>query len=55
MSGEIIEQNNKLISDPVLLNNDPYNEGWIVKIKISDISEYDSLLNSDQYKELIGY
>lgn len=55
MSGEIIEQNSKLIADPVLLNQDTYNEGWIVKIKISDISEYDSLLNSEQYKELIGY
>ncbi len=55
MSGEIIEQNSKLIADPALLNQDPYNEGWIVKIKISDISEYDSLLNFEQYKELIGY
>ena len=55
MSGEIIEQNSKLIADPALLNQDPYNEGWIVKIKIYDISEYDSLLNFEQYKELIGY
>ena len=37
MSGEIIEQNSKLIADPALLNQDPYNEGWIVKIKIYDI------------------
>ncbi|MCK8522440.1 glycine cleavage system protein GcvH [Aquimarina sp. D1M17] len=54
VSGEIIEFNETLESDPELVNSDPYGEGWMVKIKISDTSQIDSLLSADGYKEVIG-
>lgn len=54
LSGEIIEFNDSLESNPEKVNSDPYGDGWMVKVKLSDASEVDSLLSSDQYKELIG-
>ncbi|WP_159801012.1 glycine cleavage system protein GcvH [Flavobacterium sp. MK4S-17] len=54
LSGEIIEFNDSLESTPEKVNSDPYGEGWMVKVKISDPSEESGLLSSDQYKELIG-
>jgi len=54
ISGEILEVNNKLDSEPELINSDPYGEGWIVKIKISDISEIESLLSKKDYGDLIS-
>jgi glycine cleavage system H protein len=46
--------NENLDGNPELVNTDPYNEGWMVKVKITDASELDSLLDSEGYKELIG-
>ncbi|WP_109301481.1 glycine cleavage system protein GcvH [Aquimarina sp. AU474] len=54
LSGEIVEFNEGLESDPELVNNDPYGEGWMVKIKMSDTSQIDDLLSADGYKEIIG-
>jgi len=54
LSGEIIEFNTGLESDPEKVNSDPYGDGWMIKVKISDASEIDSLLSSEAYKELIG-
>ena len=54
LSGEVIEFNNSLESDPEMVNSDPYGKAWMIKIKISDPSEIESLLSSDAYKELIG-
>ena len=54
ISGEVIEFNEELEGNPGLVNTDPYNEGWIIKIKPSDLSEVDALLSAEQYKELIG-
>ena len=54
ISGIIVEINDKLESQPELINSDPYGEGWIVKIEISNSDEMDSLLSSDDYKGLIG-
>lgn len=54
MSGEIIEFNENLETNPELINSDPYGDGWMIKVKISDASEWDSLLTAEQYKELIG-
>lgn len=53
VKGEVIEFNAELESNPEIVNKDPYGEGWIVKIKISDTSELDGLLDADGYKELI--
>mgnify|MGYP001488771178 CR=1 FL=1 len=54
ISGSIMEINDKLESEPELINSDPYGEGWIIKIKISDSSEVDALLSDNDYKSLIG-
>ena len=54
LSGEIIEFNEALESNPEIVNSDPYGEGWMIKIKISNLDEIDSLLSNDSYKELIG-
>ena len=54
VSGSIIEINNKLESEPELINSDPYGEGWIVKIEISNIPEIDALLSDVDYNNLIG-
>lgn len=54
LSGEIVEFNDSLESKPEKVNSDPYNEGWMVKIKISDTSEIDQLLSYEAYKELVG-
>ena len=54
MSGEIVEFNDALESDPGLINSDPYGAGWIVKVQISDPSEFDELLSEEDYKKIIG-
>jgi len=54
LSGEVIEFNEGLEDSPESVNSDPYGEGWMIKIKISDPSEIDSLLSADDYKEIIG-
>jgi glycine cleavage system H protein len=54
LSGEIIEFNEELENTPENVNTDPYGLGWMVKVKVADIAEVDSLLSSDAYKELIG-
>jgi len=53
LSGELIELNEALDGNPELVNSDPYGEGWMVKLKISDASEFDSLLDATAYGNLI--
>jgi glycine cleavage system H protein len=54
LSGEIIAFNDDLESSPESVNTDPYGAGWMIKVKISNLDEIDSLLSSESYKELIG-
>jgi len=54
LSGEIIEFNEQLESEPEKVNTDPYGEGWMIKIKISDNTEIDQLMDHEAYKALIG-
>jgi glycine cleavage system H protein len=54
LSGEIIEFNDNLESNPEAVNSDPYGAGWMVKVKISDASEAAQLLSSEDYAALIG-
>ena len=54
LSGEIIAFNDDLESAPESVNTDPYGAGWMIKVKIADLGEIDSLLSSEAYKELIG-
>ncbi|HPO10299.1 MAG TPA: glycine cleavage system protein GcvH, partial [bacterium] len=54
LSGEVIATNDRLANEPDLLNKDPYGEGWIFQIRISDQSELKSLLDADAYQALIA-
>ena len=53
VSGEVVEFNEALESAPELVNASPYDEGWIIKIKFSDPSEFDTLLKAEEYKESV--
>jgi len=53
LSGEVAEINESLNDEPEKVNQDPYNEGWMIKIKISDESEKEELLGSEQYEDLL--
>ena len=53
LSGKVIETNSELEDRPELVNEDPYGEGWIIKIDISDISELSNLLSYEDYKNLV--
>jgi len=54
VSGKVLEVNEKLKEKPELINEDPYNEGWIAKLEITNPEEYNSLLTAEEYKKLIG-
>ena len=53
VSGEILEVNPALEESPDIINKDPYNKGWMVKMKLSNLSEVDDLLSVEKYKELL--
>ena len=53
LSGEIVEVNEGLSDSPENVNSDPYGEGWMVKVRLSDQSELDQLMDVNQYKELL--
>jgi glycine cleavage system H protein len=54
VSGEITAVNDRLDKEPALVNTDPYGDGWMIRIKVADQSEVDSLLDSDAYTKQIG-
>jgi glycine cleavage system H protein len=54
LSGKVIKINESLKEKPELINEDPYNNGWIAILEFSNPQEYDNLLSSDEYKKLIG-
>ncbi len=54
LSGEIIELNSKIEESPELVNTDPYGEGWMIKMRITDTSQLDALLSKEAYTEVIG-
>ena len=54
LSGEIIEFNELLESEPEKVNDDPYGEGWMIKVQISDSSEIDKLMSAEDYKTMVG-
>ncbi|MCL1822074.1 MAG: glycine cleavage system protein GcvH [Prolixibacteraceae bacterium] len=53
VSGDVAEVNKLLADVPEAINNDPYGEGWMIKIKISDQSEIDQLLSPEEYREML--
>ena len=54
VSGEVIEFNEALEDSPEMVNDDPYGNGWMIKLKCDDLSEIENLLSATEYKELIG-
>lgn len=54
VSGEIIEFNEALEDEPESVNTDPYGDGWMIKVKCSDVSQIEGLMSADDYKALIG-
>ncbi|MFV9552337.1 glycine cleavage system protein GcvH [Algibacter sp. PT7-4] len=54
LSGEIIEFNEGLEDEPEIVNSDPYEGGWMIKVKCSDLSQLDTLMSANDYKTLIG-
>lgn len=54
VAGEIIEFNQVLEEEPEKVNDDPYGDGWMIKIKVTDSTDLDSLLSADDYNSLIG-
>jgi glycine cleavage system H protein len=54
LSGEVVEVNEKLADSPEMVNEDPYGNGWLAKVKLSDPSETDQLLDAAAYRELLA-
>lgn len=54
VSGEIVELNESVEDEPELVNNDPYGDGWIIKVDMSNYDELDGLLSAEEYKNLIS-
>jgi glycine cleavage system H protein len=54
LSGEVLEVNAKVVEAPETVNDDPYGEGWLVRIRLSDPSEVDSLLDVEAYKQVLA-
>ena len=54
LAGEIVEFNDSLETSPEVVNSDPYGAGWMIKVKVQNVSDFDELLSSDDYKTLIG-
>jgi glycine cleavage system H protein len=53
LSGEVVEVNSAVTDEPETVNNDPYGQGWLVKIRLSDPAEVDDLLDADGYRQLL--
>ena len=54
LSGEILEVNQKAVDEPEIVNDDPYGEGWLVRIRLSNPSEADALLDVDAYRAVVA-
>jgi glycine cleavage system H protein len=54
LSGDVLEVNEKIVNEPETVNADPYGEGWLVRIRLSDPSEADGLLDVEAYKQVVA-
>ena len=54
LSGEVLEANRKVVDAPETVNDDPYGEGWLIRIRLSDPSELEALLDADAYKQVVA-
>lgn len=55
VSGEILEKNDGLDSAPESVNSDPYGDGWMIKVRLTDASQLDGLMSADAYREMVGH
>lgn len=53
VTGTVEDVNSKIEEDAGIINRDPYGDGWMIKVKVANVSEFDGLLSADQYKDLI--
>lgn len=53
ITGEVVEVNSRLEKDATIINKDPYGEGWVIKVKVADLKQFDALLTPEQYKTLV--
>ncbi len=53
VSGEVVEINEELLDDPEIINEDPYGEGWLLKLKLSDPEELEELMSADEYEDYL--
>src|SRR5439155_15093781 len=54
LSGEVVGINRKVVDEPEIVNDDPYGEGWLVRIRLGDPGEADSLLDAEAYKQVLA-
>ncbi len=54
LAGKVIEFNEALNDDPALINSDPFGDGWVIKLKMSNVSDLESLMDAEAYKNAIG-
>jgi glycine cleavage system H protein len=54
MSGEVIEVNSSIADEPGVVNDDPYGEGWLVKVRLTSVEEKEALMDSAAYKQMLG-
>ncbi|MCK6552989.1 glycine cleavage system protein GcvH [Candidatus Binatia bacterium] len=54
ISGKVLEANDDLPENPEMVNDDPYGDGWMIKIEVSDAEELDDLMTADEYKEYVA-
>ena len=54
LSGEVLQVNQKVVAEPETVNDDPYGEGWLIRIRLTDAGEAESLLDADAYKQVVA-
>jgi glycine cleavage system H protein len=54
LSGEVVEVNRKAVDEPETVNDDPYGEGWLIRIRLSDPSEVEALLDAEAYQQVVA-
>ena len=54
LSGEVLEVNQAVVDEPETVNEDPYGEGWLIRVRLTDPAEVDSLLDAEAYKQVLA-
>jgi glycine cleavage system H protein len=54
VGGKVLEVNSKIDTNPELINKDPYGEGWLIKVSVTNAAELNALMSADDYKKMIG-